>query len=350
MDRARTPDDLLSGPRGRRLCLAVAELLGPGVRAALPVFAAAPLADEVREALAALLGEIDPTTISALEERGDNGLWGALGETTEVARYWQEPDENHAILAQPTILAALRPVAEAICADPRTAWWASPMDTRRQRHVRWLDDSPSVPLATAGAAGRLASWRAATLTDERESATRPSDPTAMVSGQWWSIPALVGLPSTTSSRPGLAAIGLALVEDGLGWQEALVTPVAVRPGIRVYEITGAAAWSTLATRYPLDLSLSRRHDWWRTTGEATRWVIPDWEAVSHDFDAVHLTVWGYLCAAGRAIVAGEAKTVLAGWDPDRTYWLTDVLAGELPATEWHRTVGQALSWSPAGTE
>lgn len=350
VDRLRTSDELLSGPRGRRLCLAVAELLSSGVRSALPRFASAPLGDEVRENLVARLGQVDPKVISALDDRGESELWGPLAETTDAARYWQEPDEEDAILARPVILAALRPVAEAICGDPRTAWWASQMDAGRQQHVRWLDNSPSEPLTTTGAARKLASWKSAAVADERASATLPSDPTARVSGQWWSTPALAGLPSTTRSTPSLAAIGLALVEDGFGWEEAQVTPVAVRPGHRVYEITGAAAWSNLAERYPLDVSLSRRHDWWRTTGEANRWVVPDWEVVSNDFDGVHLTVWGYLCAAGRALQAGGAKTVLAGWNPDETHWLTDVLVSAGSAVEWGRVAAETALWTPASAD
>jgi hypothetical protein len=42
-------------------------------------------------------------------------------------------------------------------------------------------------------------------------------------------------------------------------------------------------------------------------------------------DAVHLTVRGYLTTAGRALpVSGTHSAVLGGWDPDTTWWLTDV--------------------------
>jgi len=43
--------------------------------------------------------------------------------------------------------------------------------------------------------------------------------------------------------------------------------------------------------------MSRRHDWWRVTGSAGAWMIPDWVAVAADYDAVHLTVGGYLTTA-----------------------------------------------------
>jgi hypothetical protein len=68
---------------------------------------------------------------------------------------------------------------------------------------------------------------------------------------------------------------------------------------------------------------ARRHDWWRATGEDHTWAIPDYPAIAVDYDAIHLTVGGYLSTAGRAIQAGGAHTVLAGWNPDETWWLTD---------------------------
>ncbi len=47
------------------------------------------------------------------------------------------------------------------------------------------------------------------------------------------------------------------------------------------------------------------------------------EAVAAEVDAVPLTVAGYLAAAGTAIAVDEdTASVIAGWDPDATFWLT----------------------------
>ena len=105
----------------------------------------------------------------------------------------------------------------------------------------------------------------------------------------------------------------------------------------VYEVDGPDAWSELCRRFPLEVTASRRHDWFRTTGAADRWVIPDWVRVADEFDAVHVTAAGYLTTAGRPVAVEEdASSVLAGWNPDETYWLTD----PPPATEarqrWQR--------------
>jgi hypothetical protein len=206
------------------------------------------------------------------------------------------------------------------------------MAEHAQRHVTWLDDPPGDPLATTDTAGKLANWRAVTVADELGARSWPADPAAPLSGMWWSIP--LHLPATTRNLPSLGATKLALVEDSLGWSQARVSAVTPRDGCRIYEITGAGAWAALVARYPLDVSRSRRHDWWRATGETGSWAIPDWEAVARDFDGVHLTVWAYLTTAGRAISGGEFRTVLAGWDPDETYWLTDVLRDDRYSTDW----------------
>ncbi len=75
------------------------------------------------------------------------------------------------------------------------------------------------------------------------------------------------------------------------------------------------------------------------TGRAGTWLIPDWSAVAADWDAVHVSVAGYLTTATRAlpVADGTAATMLAGWNPDQTWWLTDILATTTPhpAESWH---------------
>jgi hypothetical protein len=45
-------------------------------------------------------------------------------------------------------------------------------------------------------------------------------------------------------------------------------------------ISCPADWAELVGRYPIDVSRSRRHDWWRATGWAGRWLVPDFAAVA----------------------------------------------------------------------
>jgi hypothetical protein len=85
--------------------------------------------------------------------------------------------------------------------------------------------------------------------------------------------------------------------------------------------------------------------WWQVTGLAGRRLIPDFTAVAADYDAIHVSIAGYLATAGRALPVGDARTIMAGWDPDQTFWLTDVLAYAGPATHWVDQDRQPLGWT-----
>lgn len=73
-----------------------------------------------------------------------------------------------------------------------------------------------------------------------------------------------------------------------------------------------------------------RGSWYWSSGlVATDWVMPDWAAVAVEYDAVHLVVSTYLSVGGTAIeVEPGVHSVIAGWAPGDTYWLTDVVEVE----------------------
>lgn len=67
-----------------------------------------------------------------------------------------------------------------------------------------------------------------------------------------------------------------------------------------------------------------------------------------DWDAIHVSVAGYLTTAGIAVpVARGACTMLAGWDPDATWWLNDVLALTGPPEIWQADDRSPYGWSQA---
>lgn len=102
----------------------------------------------------------------------------------------------------------------------------------------------------------------------------------------------------------------------MGWKRIAVRQVDAPAGARIYEIDGAQAWAELCRRFPLEVTTDKRHDWCRTTGRSGRWVIPNWQLVAESYTGVHLTVMGYLAAAGTAIgVDDETASVIAGWRP-----------------------------------
>ena len=163
---------------------------------------------------------------------------------------------------------------------------------------------------------------------------------------------MASLVTTTRALPGLGSIELAWEEDSFGHGSAAVWILGTTRRARVWEIDGPQAWLRLVDRYPLEVTHARRHDWYRTTGRVGAWQIPDWDAVAADWDAVHLSIAGYLTTATRAlpIADGEAASVLAGWNPDQTWWLTDILATRAHP-EWWRHLDDphapALAWQRA---
>ena len=207
-------------------------------------------------------------------------------------------------------------------------------------------------------AAALARWRTEAVADEETARReRPVAVDAPWSGQWWSTPVRAGVLSSRSRTPTT----LGLVEDAVGWPAALTRRLRLRTGVRVYEVDGPDAWVRLATRYPLPVSRSRRHDWYRATGWDGSWVLPDWSAVAADWDGVHVSPFGYLTTAGLDLATevpatevstgappgvspGAARTLLAGWDPGTTWWLRGVVeaAGETPG-------GAPVETSVAGT-
>jgi hypothetical protein len=354
-----TPDGelLLEGPRGRRLCLELAMELDPDIRrmafqlaydldsgrgtsrvlltAASPDDAGAPPAlpaAPAAEVLAAALGDLDPAGLDGLR------VGAALEQAVDAARYWQPPDGEDLLAGLPLVRAALRPLADRVPGTQGLQWWG---DSRgvEQWAIDWRPAADQAPLK--GPHPSVAEW-AARVRDGEERAVHelPTDPYAPVSGSWWSVPP--GPLRTVGRIPA----ALNLVEDPLGWEVA--TTIPVRSAGRTLEIRTPADWTSLCSEFPLDVTASRRHDWFRTTGRDGRWVIPDWERVADEWDGVHLTVLGYLCGAGRALpVSPGTATVIAGWDPDSTIWLTDA-ARELEGLRqsWHR-VTRDRSWHQA---
>lgn len=191
-------------------------------------------------------------------------------------------------------------------------------------------DHPPAPLPR-DPQNTLATWAQDERAEEaRSAAERPADPEANFSGTWWSI------PQDLIHSVGKIPVGLDLIEDSFGWEVATVIPV--RGLESTYEIHTPQDCVRLCRDYPLEVSASRRQDWYRVTGRTGRWVIPDWEQVASGWDAVHLTTLGYLSGATRALpVDTDTATVLAGWNPDTTLWLTDTLReSDEPRQQWHR--------------
>ncbi|GEL98155.1 hypothetical protein [Cellulomonas terrae] len=352
--------DVMVGPRGRRLCLEIAAALARAsgapegdeyLRAALvAAYHLDPGAGTARVILRASADEPDepdpsprPADVARLlsatplDGLDADVLLVGLRAAVDNARYWQEPDGEDVLAATPQVRAALARVAATVASSGRAAWWVSPVERTAQASVVFDDPASPVQPSDETASVILSRWRDRTLEEEaRAQRERPADPGAAWSGTWWSTPPRE-LTRTTRRLGAHGPVGLWLVEDAYGWDRASVRAVDVPAEARVYEVDGAEAWSGLCRRFPLEVTASRRHDWFRTTGAADRWVIPDWVRVADEFDAVHVTVTGYLTTAGRPVPVGEdTSSVLAGWSPDETYWLADPPPAAEPHERWRR--------------
>jgi hypothetical protein len=308
----------------------------------------------VRASLASEVARTDLGTAVQAER-----LLDALVSSVDGARYWQPPDDADVLLADPEVAALLAPVAEAVAQAPGASWWTEGISWSDQHVVSWprVDETVQQPSVTGTRSGLL-QWRTGTLAADEEAARdRPIDPAEEPSGAWWSTPVVASVPVSARARPGVAAdraapVGLLLVEDATLWETARSWRVDVPDSARVHEIDGPAAWVALVERFPLDVSSHRRGVWWQVSGRDDGWAIPDWVAVAEAFDAVHLTVDGYLSTAGRALpveVGGRpTRTLLGGWDPDATWWLTDVLPPLGRPTDWRRRDDEPARWELGG--
>ncbi|MGW6694803.1 hypothetical protein ACWF62_13620 [Rhodococcus sp. NPDC054953] len=274
------------------------------------------------------------------------GLRSALTDAVDSARYWQDPEGEDVLTTTEPVRCELRRIAEHIARSPHTHWWtAGPAGTEQWALWTWGDDRPDPPTPPAStAAERLRFWREETTeAEERAARDRPTDPSANYSAEWWSTPLA---RSSTRQLPDGTPAELWFVEDSMGWERAVMRRVSIPAGARVYEVDSAQAWAELCRRFPVEVTAQKRHDWYRTTGRSGRWVVPDWTRIADEYAGVHLTVAGYLAAAGTAIdVDADTASVIAGWTPDVTYWLTDIADVNGEFRTWLcDTTGRHLAW------
>jgi hypothetical protein len=220
------------------------------------------------------------------------------------------------------------PIAEAIAARPDSSlWFASVADEQW-----WWTDGSGVPPGVLGSDLDELSW------------------------VWSTRPAHALL--TTSPLPDeMMATGVDAPVDFV-W-DICFGPRArwrfeVAPDARVYQVDGPADWETLVRRYPHDASgayvngreISSINDRNDRAGLAEvlaiedqravrrgwrRFLNPDWAAVAHEWDGVHLSWVGYLLTDGTAIdLDGGDVTMLRNWGSERTVWLAPVLRNPTP--------------------
>lgn len=284
-------DALVEGPRGRRMLY---ELIGcgyvdSGIRPEIFI-------DLVSECAAANL------SADAIIEAD---LVRALSSSIQNARYWQGSDGPDVALAHPEVLDVLKAIARAVSDSGQAAWWTSSVDRGhqallfRQHHYEQKRQVKISPIV--------------------ESRSVRVDEFG-----WWSTPT-----TAPSIGPRLAsyAIDYPLGEDELDerpptrWVRGQVPTEA-----SVYELDSLDAWKTLVNNYGVPADPNRRESWARAAGiPGGSWIIPDWDRVAEDYDAVHLPVAAYCAVSGVPAEVEGGHALLAGWSPDECYWLRNKL-------------------------
>ncbi|WP_298989771.1 hypothetical protein [uncultured Pseudokineococcus sp.] len=361
-------DELLAGPRGRRFLAELAEWrLAPEERWSLQAWAGLAmgrhsgddLPSDLRGACLEQLQQlVDRVDLHALVGvRWPEELLEPLAASVDSARYWQDVDAIDGVLADPRAVEVLRPLVAPVLAAPATAWWRDDVDRGLQQHVDWLWGSPAgrqAPVLTGGRRALRDQREEETVREAQERREHPGLARAPWSGAWWSSPSHVeGVVATSPvleppRSEEVLPVGLALVEDASDDGRAVLRPLRARSDARVLEIHSARAWCDLVEAHPREVTWSRGLDWQLSTGWAGSWVLPDWASVAREWDGVHLSVLGHLGVSGRlltttvtgeqrgALAPGPARTLLAGWSPGQTFWLTDALEAAGDAQRWGR--------------
>lgn len=338
------PNQLLAGPRGRRLLLELACARNPKLEELMFSSLVGGLDASGRARVVVELAR--STALIEQHQPNELDLMNALTESVNRAIYWQEPDIEDQLLAEPQIIAALRPLATAV-AWYAPEWWTDSMAPGQKR----MQDpqSSSLELQESWQAGAgVRQWYTHAVTEETRAQTFIPDPAANYTGMWWSTPAHPWIPATTRVIDGLGPVALWAREDSTTPEYAVTYPVSLIGPCRVLEITNVQDYVRLVEAYPLRMTRSRFHDWYRVTGSVEEWYIPHWGLIAKEYEAVHLTTAAYLEIATRRIPVLDGATMMAGWSPDVTFWVGNcaVLGGR--PEEWrHELAGSTNLWLAA---
>lgn len=191
-------------------------------------------------------------------------------------------DDHDAVVAEVLDDAGrLRPLAEAVVAQPGAAWWFAPLDREHQLALEELRGivPPSRPPTRWERYAQKPDWGRYTSTDV--------------------------------TRTGVSSflVGSDACAGDLG---PLTSPVrryrvVAAPDARVFSIASPEDWRSLCVRYPASYEQGQ--------------IVPDFAAAAADWDAVQLTLGGLLSSDQVRIDGPEGWTSLNGWDAEHTIWL-----------------------------
>ncbi|PRZ43048.1 hypothetical protein CLV47_103104 [Antricoccus suffuscus] len=215
----------------------------------------------------------------------------------------------------------LRSLVNAVLADPRNTWWQQPAAGSNQVHLvdqRAAERTPRPdPMHLPTSAGMPGLWNVTY-------AQRPID----------SVLTSTLLPV----RDGEVIASGGHGELAYGWDADPIYPVAqtrlkVDSHARVYEITSAVDWHALALTYGDPETHPGPDRSLLNCGGIDHGLAPTWNAVTRDYDGVHLTFAGLLSALFVPVRTGAVSTTLWNWTSECTCWLRTAFTSSTPSAE-----------------
>lgn len=141
---------------------------------------------------------------------------------------------------------------------------------------------------------------------------------------WWVSPTRA-LVTARRSSPNTGLVAGRLLDDYCDpFNYRMLPQIEVNGHSKVYEVHTMSDWAALVSAHPSPGLELRTYDW---GGEGTL-LLPDWSSISQEWQGVHVSVAGYLNSAYQPLqLAHQEFTVLSGWHPDGTVWLSDPTRG-----------------------
>ena len=185
-------------------------------------------------------------------------------------------------------------LARALIEHPGTAWWFEPVDLNRQT---WLSIHGTPDKFIYGTPPNTDEWRS------------PKNPSAR-----WECYAQKPLSNQhTSTLYGPRLTSQLIAYDARVGDYYCMFPLAwwamrFPQDARVFEVNSPSDWHELCVRY-------------QARGTEDDRLVPNWGAVSEEWDGVHLSLGGLLTTEQGRYESPAGWTMLESWHAEQTYWL-----------------------------
>jgi len=217
-------------------------------------------------------------------------LAGLSADSVEIWR------ADHDLLAAelPALAREKADQAREFIEHPGTAWWFNDIDLDAQA---WLSIEGTLTNFIYGTPPNTLGW------ERPANPSRPWERYAQKPFGNQTTSTLYG-PHLTSELVGRHdRVGDYMCEFPLAWWT-----MRFLEEVKVFEIHGPADWHDLCVRYP-------------AKGTEDDRLVPNWGAVTEEWDGVHLSIGGLLTTEQNRYESAAGWTMLDSWHAEQTFWL-----------------------------